>query len=423
MDLSLLETAPFRYFFIGGFSFLLVFLGIPSIIHIANQLKLFDNNRPARKSHGYGISRLGGIAVFCSLFLTTLLFSNFKEPQTSNYLLTAFILIFAVGLKDDLWGVNPSTKILIQLITALTVVLLADIRISSMHGIFNIWILPYWVSVSFSTLLIIFLTNSFNLIDGIDGLLGTTTLLVCLTFGIFFAYMDKPNFASMAFTLFGATIGFLKFNIPPAKIFMGDAGSMLIGIVCAILAIKFIELNMAVNLTQKYFPAAPAIAMAILVIPIFDVMRVVILRLLKKISPFVADNNHTHHRLLRLGLSHKQATLVLISFNNLLLSTVIYFRAMGNELLITFLFVSCIVFNHGLNLLINNKERGGLAFTMLQKKFTSRTKPAKQLRVNAVQYGSNLAQLDLRTESAGEAKADLLRINIRSEGNANEKAG
>lgn len=357
MNFTLLESESLNYFFIAGFSFLLVFLGIPSIIHVANKLKLFDNNKPARKNHGYGISRLGGIAVFSSLFITTLLFSDFIHARTANYLLTAFILIFAVGLKDDLWGVNPGTKFFIQLVSALTVVLLADIRISNMHGILNIGILPYWVSVGFSTLLIIFITNSFNLIDGIDGLVGVTSLIVSFTFGLFFAYMGNPSFAGMAFTLTGASLGFLKFNVSPAKIFMGDAGSMLIGLVAAVLAIRFIELNIAGNVSQVYFPAAPAIAMAVLILPIFDVIRVFVLRLIRRSLPFRADNNHTHHRLLRLGFNHRQSTLILMSFNNSLLSIVIYFRSMGNEVLMAFLFLSCVIFNMGLTLLFNRNER------------------------------------------------------------------
>ena len=357
MNLALSEGDPLNFFFIIVFSFLLVFLAIPSIIHIANKLQVFDNHTEERKSHRQGVSRLGGIAVFCSLVLTTLLFSDFINLKISNYLLTAFILIFAVGLKDDLWGVNPSTKFFIQLLTALTVVLLADIRISSMHGIFNIGVLPYWLSVGFSVLLVIFITNSFNLIDGIDGLVGMTALIASLAFGLFFSYMGEYSYACMAFTLTGGTIGFLRFNISPAKIFMGDAGSMLIGLVAAILAIEFIELNISSSTGQAYFASAPAIAMAVLIGPIFDVIRVFVLRIIKKGSPFIADNNHTHHRLLRLGYNHRQTTLILMSFNNLLLSMVIYYRDLGNTLLITFLFLSCMIFNMALTIAINLRER------------------------------------------------------------------
>jgi UDP-N-acetylmuramyl pentapeptide phosphotransferase/UDP-N-acetylglucosamine-1-phosphate transferase len=335
---------------------LLVLLAIPSIIHISAKNHLFDSNTLERKNHRYGISRLGGVAVFCSLVLTTLLLSDFKDNNVSNYLLTAFILIFAVGLKDDLWGVNASTKFFIQLLASLTVVLLADIRITNMHGIFNIEELPFWASVGFSTLLIIFITNSFNLIDGIDGLVGATALLTSVAFGFLFAYMGQYSFACMAFTITGATIGFLKFNFSPARIFMGDAGSMLIGLVFAVLAISFIELNNENSISPVHFASAPAFAIAFLIGPIFDVVRVFCLRLVKKGSPFKADSNHTHHRMLRFGFNHKHTTFILISFNNIMVSLIIYLRDWGNVVLIALLFTCCVLFNLALTLAINYKE-------------------------------------------------------------------
>ena len=400
MNFILTNYEPLNYIFIAGFSFLLVFLGIPSIIHVANKLRLYDDNRTPRKSHGFGISRLGGIAVFSSLFITLLLFSDFSQARTANYLLTALILIFAVGLKDDLWGVNPGTKFLIQLISALIVVVLADIRISHMHGIAGIGSLPYWVSVVFSTVLIIFITNAFNLIDGIDGLVGVTALMVSLSFGLFFAYMGRPGMAGLAFTLTGASLGFLKFNVSPAKIFMGDAGSMLIGLVAAVLAIRFIEVNLAGNGSRVWFVAAPAIGMAILIGPIFDAIRVFCLRLLKGQSPFVADNNHTHHRLLRLGFTHQQASIILMSFNNVLLTSVIYFRELGNEILIAFLFASSMAFSYTLTLLLKRDEKRTIITNRILK-----VKPAHHA------VSPELTQLRAHP---GELTVEAPRMEVRS---------
>lgn len=352
-----LINEPVFFLFTAGFAFLLVYLGIPSIIHIANVNQLFDCHNVIRKNHSYGISRLGGIAVSASLIITTLLFSNFLEYKTSNYLITSFILIFAVGLKDDLWGVNTSTKFFMQLFSALTIVVLADIRITDLQGIFGIHNLPYYASVIFSTVLIIFITNSFNLIDGVDGLVGMTSLLVSTSFGVFLAIMGMHGYASLAFTIAGASLAFLVFNLSPARIFMGDAGSLLLGLVAAVLAIKFVQANISTNLVQARFSSAPAIAIAILIGPIFDVLRVFFLRIINKRSPFVADVNHTHHRLLRLGFNHSQTTFILISINNFLLATVIYFREVDNAVLIGMLFCFCIFFNVCLTYSLFLKER------------------------------------------------------------------
>lgn len=357
MEFEEFFNGPVFFIFIAGFAFLLVFMGIPSIIHVANERLLFDNNNLKRKNHSYGISRLGGVAVFCSLILTTLFFSNSLNSQTSNYLIASFILLFAVGLKDDLWGVNASTKFFIQLFTALSVVLLADIRITDFHGIFGVHSLPYWASILFSTVLIIFLTNSFNLIDGIDGLVGMTGLVVSISFGVLLVAMGAYGYAGLAFTLSGACMGFLMFNISPARIFMGDAGSMLIGLVAAILAIQFIETNISKILAPSRFFSAPAMAIAILIGPIFDVFRVFIIRIIRGNSPFTADVNHTHHRLLRMGLSHVQATFLLISFNNFLIAFVIHMQSLGNLTLIAILFFCCILFNITLSYLLRARER------------------------------------------------------------------
>ncbi|MEO8795299.1 MAG: MraY family glycosyltransferase [Daejeonella sp.] len=351
------EYYPLYYFIIIGFSFLLVFLVIPSIIHVAKQHLLFDNSDLHRKNHDYGIPRLGGIAVFCSLMITSLLFSDFSSVQTNNYIITAYILLFAVGLKDDLWGVNPSTKFFIQLLVALIIVLLADIRLTSFHGVFNIYEIPYSVSIILSVLVIIFITNAFNLIDGIDGLLGITSITVSLTFAGLFLYMNQHHLACMAFTMFGASVGFLKFNLSPAKIFMGDAGSMLMGLIAAILSIEFIELNSIAIADQLNFISAPAIAMAILIGPLFDTVRVFLLRIMRKSSPFIADNNHIHHRFLRLGFSHIQTTFILMCFNISMILLVLFYKDLGDNFIIALLISVCITFNVVLTIFIQLMER------------------------------------------------------------------
>lgn len=360
-----LDYNPFYYLLVIGFSFLLVFLVIPSIIHVAKQHHLFDNPEIARKTHTYGIARLGGIAVFCSLIITTLMFTNVTSAQTNNYIITSYILLFAVGLKDDLWGVNPSTKFFIQLLVALILILLADIRLTSMYGIFNVYELPYWASVLLTVLVIIFITNAFNLIDGIDGLVTITSIIVSLSFGLLFVYIDQSQHACMAFTMFGASLGFLKFNVSPAKIFMGDAGSMLLGLLASILSIKFIEFNSVPFIDQLSFISAPAIAIAILIGPLFDATRVFFLRIIRWKSPFIADSNHIHHRFLRLGLSHMQTTFVLMCFNILMVLIVLYNKDLRNDIIISILFGICVLFNFLLTLLISLFERKAFSFQNL----------------------------------------------------------
>ncbi|WP_158640671.1 MraY family glycosyltransferase [Anseongella ginsenosidimutans] len=241
------------------------------------------------------------------------------SPQApyANYLLASGVIIFTIGLKDDLVGMDPYKKFAAQILAAFIIAYLADIRITSFYGMLGIYDISKELSYAVSILFIVFTTNAFNLIDGIDGLAGSIGIIVCSTFGIVFYQMGDTGFALIAFALIGAILGFMRFNVSPAKIFMGDSGSYTIGFVIATLAILFVELNkydLTVN-PQPFVKSVPAVALGVLIIPIFDTIRVFFMRIVKGTSPFIADRNHLHHRLIDIGLSHTQATLALSGVN------------------------------------------------------------------------------------------------------------
>ncbi|MBC7912743.1 MAG: undecaprenyl/decaprenyl-phosphate alpha-N-acetylglucosaminyl 1-phosphate transferase, partial [Pyrinomonadaceae bacterium] len=219
------------------------------------------------------------------------------------------------------------------------------------------------ISISLSILLIMFVINAFNLIDGIDGLAGVTGVVVNITLGLLFADMGQTLQASMAFIVAGACIGFLRFNISPAKIFMGDTGSLLLGFISIILAIQFIELNKVGGNRIIFYSSAPSIAIAILIGPVFDAIRVFVLRIIKTGSPFVADRNHVHHRMLHMGFSHMQATLVLMGFNILMVYVALSLRFLGNYILIGILFLICLCFNVLLTFVLRGKKQQTLTIS------------------------------------------------------------
>ncbi|MCY1522180.1 putative undecaprenyl-phosphate N-acetylglucosaminyl 1-phosphate transferase [compost metagenome] len=332
------------YIAIFALAFLLSVAGIPSIIHVALKYRLFDNAESHRKSHRLQVSRLGGVAIFCSFTIAILLFATTVNYQKANFLITSCIILFGLGLKDDLYGVNPATKFLLQMIVALILVVLGGFRLTSLYGVFFLWeVNPLWGSL-FSIVLIIFVNNAFNLIDGIDGLAGTIGVISTLCFGIFFAIGNELPYAFIAFAMAGAIGGFLVFNYSPAKIFMGDTGALLIGLVSIILAIKFIELN-KIGINNPNFYSAPAIAVAVLLIPVFDSLRVFFIRLLQRQSPFTGDRNHIHHRLQRLGFSTKQILILLSVFNFGMIGFAVSLQNLGNFVLITLLLGTCILLN------------------------------------------------------------------------------
>jgi UDP-N-acetylmuramyl pentapeptide phosphotransferase/UDP-N-acetylglucosamine-1-phosphate transferase len=281
-----------------------------------------------------------------------------------NYLLTGCIILFAMGLKDDLSGVNSSTKFLIQFIVCAILVVLGDIRLTSMYGVFGIYDLSYFLSVGLSILIILMVVNAFNLIDGIDGLAATTGIIANGAFAALFIYIRQYELAAVSLAMVGAIIGFLKFNITPAKIFMGDTGSLLIGLISAVMAIKFMQTNNVVNGVSEIY-SVPALTFAILIGPIFDTARVFIIRIASGVSPFIADRNHIHHRMLKLGFNHLQTTIILASFNMASIAMVFLLKNYGNTALIILIIGGSIAFNWMITFFIRSKERETLALKNL----------------------------------------------------------
>jgi UDP-GlcNAc:undecaprenyl-phosphate GlcNAc-1-phosphate transferase len=361
-----LHTYPIVYFiFVIAFSTLLTVLALPSILHVARERHLYDDLGSFRKHHDHGIPRLGGVAIFVSFTITSLLFGFADKSLPINYLLTACIILFAMGMKDDLAGVNSITKFFMQFIVAAILVVLGDIRLTSLYGVLGVNELPYVISVILSTLIIMLIVNAFNLIDGIDGLASTTGIVVNGAFAALFIYMNHYELAAVALAMVGATIGFLRYNLSPAKIFMGDTGSLLIGLISAVMALKFIELNKFTDGKLPEIFSAPALAFAILIGPIFDTLRVFVIRITKGDSPFKADRNHMHHRILTLGFSHIQTTIILSSINIVCIAIVLLFSFMGNSTLILIISLVSLLFNWLVTFLIRSKEREKFALRNL----------------------------------------------------------
>lgn len=324
-------------------SFGLSYLAIPSIINVSRKKRLFDEP-DHRTSHAVGIPTLGGLAIFGGMLFSIILWTPFKYFGDLQYILCAFIVLFLIGAKDDIDPVSPIKKLLAQLFAAGILVFKANVRITTLYSIFGVGELPYWLSIVLSVFVIIAVINAFNLIDGINGLAASISLLSSLVFGYWFFIVGRIELAIVAFALIGSVLAFLKFNLTPAKIFMGDTGSLLIGTVAAILAIHFVEQNKLMIDSPRYISSAPAMAIAVLIIPIFDTVRVIIIRLFQGASPFRADKQHLHHHLLELGLSHIQTTLLLVFVNVLFILLVYRLNQFGNvELFLLMVGVSLIL--------------------------------------------------------------------------------
>ncbi len=320
----------------GALAFTITFFAIPIIIQVARQKKLFDEP-DERKVHKLVIPTLGGLGIFGGFILATLIGAPVGSLEL-QYFAAAAIVIFFLGIKDDILVLSATKKFVGQLVAAGIVIKFGGVQLSNMNGFLGITTIPHIASIVLTLFTIIVIINSFNLIDGIDGLAGSLGLLTSLVFGIYFYYTGQLLYGVMALSLAGSLVGFLIYNFSPAKIFMGDTGSLLIGLINSILVIKFINTAAAPNIA---FPleAAPALGFAILIVPLFDTMRVFALRILSRRSPFSPDRTHVHHFLLELGYSHRKITILCVSFNFFLILFAYSIRSLGTTTVIGLIIV------------------------------------------------------------------------------------
>ena len=338
-------------------AFLMTFFAIPSVISVAYKKQLVDLPGE-RRAHHVSTPSLGGIAIFAGTIFAIILWTPFKYFGDLQYILCAFIVVFLIGAKDDIDPIAAKKKFLGQFFAAGILIFFSKIRITSFYGLFGIGDLPLLASVLLTFIIIVLVINAFNLIDGINGLAGSIGVLMAITFGTWFYLVDRVELATTSFALAGSVLAFLYYNVTPAKIFMGDTGSLLLGLIASILAINFIEQHQVLPLDHKYaFGSPPAVAAGILILPLYDTLRVFMVRMLKGKSPFSPDRNHIHHLLLNAGLSHMQSTGLLVIINICFIYLVYKMQNIGTLNLLILLFVIATVLTLSLYAYIFNKRK------------------------------------------------------------------
>ncbi len=324
-------------------SFFITFFAIPSIIKIAEIKHLFDVP-DERKSHTTSVPTLGGLAIFAGMIFSITFWSAQKDIVELQYIISAIIILFFIGMKDDLFNLVAYKKLAGQLIAAFILVHWGQIQITSFFGLFGVQTLSPLFCYLFSIFTLVVITNSFNLIDGIDCLAGSVGVLASTVFGIWFYRSGQTQYVILSVSLLGSLLAFLYYNRTPAKIFMGDTGSLLVGIVLSVLSIKFIEMNRVMPLEAfNKIKGVPAVTISILVIPLFDTLRSFSIRLYEGRSPFSADRNHLHHLLLDIGFSHMKSTAVLIFFNLIMIVLAISLQPLRGEVVLAIILSLCIV--------------------------------------------------------------------------------
>jgi UDP-GlcNAc:undecaprenyl-phosphate/decaprenyl-phosphate GlcNAc-1-phosphate transferase len=335
-------------------AFTVVLYATPSLIKVAVLKRLIDTPSEERKIHKRSVPTIGGIIIYAGTLFAYALWFNaedrigeekiFQAITEFKLIIATSLILFFVGVKDDIIGTAPVKKLFAHIVVALILVLMGDIRITSLHGIFGVYEIPHWGSVFLSIFTYVVVVNAFNLIDGVDGLAAGVGFISCAAFGTWFIFAGEFGYSALAFALAGALSGFLIFNFSPAKIFMGDSGSLVIGMFVCVLAIKMIEYPIQRLDAFWMHVSKPVFAISALIYPLLDTLRIFVIRAVQGQSPFLADRNHIHHKLLDCRYSHEQTVGIIYLFSVVTLgcSLLTYFFAVPTYSLVTVLVSSAV---------------------------------------------------------------------------------
>lgn len=365
-------------FIIGSFiiSMICGFIFIPLIIRFCKKHKLYDIP-DSRKIHKSKIPRLGGISFLPSMLvafiIALIVFNNTSVDKQitislwSCFFFISLLLIYGVGLTDDLIGLDAKTKFVVQLLAA-CLLPMSGLYINNMYGFMNIYEVPYWIGAPLTVFIIVFIDNAMNLIDGIDGLSSGLSLLALSGFLVCFLRENVWVYSILIAGLMGVLVSFLYFNLfgnaeKGQKIFMGDSGSLTIGFILGFLLVKFSMNNTNV---MPFRLDSLLLSCTLLIVPVFDVCRVIIVRMFHHKPIFDADKNHIHHKLLRAGLTQHQALITIISLSLFyIFFNIITSRYYTFSIIIIIDIVIWIVFHMVINAII--KKKGKEAFLINNK--------------------------------------------------------
>lgn len=300
------------------------FISIPIILNFCKKNNLYDIPNK-RKIHKNAIPRLGGICFSPSMVLAVIIAIFVINNSSTNahiinlslwsiFFFIGLLIIYVTGIVDDILGLGAKTKFTTQIIAS-TIMPASGLYINNLYGLFGIYSIPFWVGAPLTVVMLVVIINSINLIDGIDGLAGGLTLLALSGFLICFYREEMIAYCSLISGLMGVLVAYLYFNMwgkvdKNRKIFMGDSGSLTLGYILGFLLVKFTMHNPNI---MAYHGDGFLISYTFLIVPCFDVVRVVLVRLFHHTHLFRADKNHIHHKLIRAGMSQHNALIMILS--------------------------------------------------------------------------------------------------------------
>ncbi len=353
-----LLTEPYLVVAVFASALIITLVSIPSIIKVAELKNLFDEPND-RTVHSKSIPTLGGMAVFSGFMFSVLFFADFSQAPELKYMLAATIILFFVGIKDDILVIAPLTKLMGQIFAVSIIAFFSDLQFTDLHGFFGIHHISPIFGIPLTIFVYLVIVNGFNLIDGIDGLAASIGVIAAGVTGVWFFLVKEYQYALVSAAVIGSLFGFLRYNVfgEKNKIFMGDTGSLILGLVISVLIVKFNEMNISQNFDYAKY-AAPAISIAILTIPLYDTLRVMFIRFFQRKPLFKPDKQHIHHIFIQLGLSHKQAVVILSVINLIFALAAMYLHnLMGIRRLVLLLLLAAMVIFYIPVLILNIKKK------------------------------------------------------------------
>ncbi|WP_299153181.1 glycosyltransferase family 4 protein [uncultured Christiangramia sp.] len=341
-------------------AFMLTFYLIPKVLWVSKEKNLMAavNNRSA---HTQAVPTFGGVAFYITMILFLALLQSMRLSYVGSHLIAAISILFMVGLKDDLVVSTARVKLFGQIAASFFIIFSPELHLESLYGFMGMHEIPLLVGYIINTVIAIAIINAYNLIDGIDGLASLVGIVISLVYAWVFYGTGDPFYVLVSVSTAGILAAFLRFNYSRGtrKIFMGDSGSLMIGLILAFLTIKLLTMPISLPfLEQGYSPANRLLFIAcVLFIPVFDTLRVMIIRMIRGASPFSPDRNHAHHVIIDLGLSHRRAGVFLALLNFLVILVYTYFSSRLSHLWLVFLVVSIYASSFALFHFLKNNVR------------------------------------------------------------------
>jgi len=301
---------------------------ISHIIRITRARGLYDQPDLGRKLHKIPIPVLGGIGIFLGYMIALVCIAEFTGYELHSYFILSLVILMFVGIADDLVPISARYKLIFQIFATCLVLYNNDAWIRDFNGVFNISIIPIYFAVPLSIFVIVLIINAYNMIDGVDGLAGSQGALASSLFGFYFLVNGNIELSFIAFALTGALIGFLYYNQPPARIFMGDTGSLVVGFILGYLTVEFVS-QIASDATNDVNFYSPIIVVSVLIIPLYDILRVVIVRKLSGRLAFSPSRDHVHHTLIEYGFGAQAVSLYLLFVQLMVFITAITLATIG----------------------------------------------------------------------------------------------